>query len=264
MNLKAEVMQLAKEIVRLGEPREGAVASVKFGVLFNDGAWARGARRPAPAARLARREDGFRPPEAQCRRLGSLRSGTCFRVWASDRWHRRLVTMLGPPLDNTAQTPYNGSQELIKTSNSDRGHVFVCGGCRSCVVTRARCWRVATPCVAIGRWRMGWPSLLIASRSAAAGGTRNVSPEACDSTRAPLFCSARSSLTAAGVGVGLIHLHLDDVGNYFEALNGTLRAAKRIKVVDFKGQMLLQGAHDDVDVVLLKEPTEEDVSSLQG
>lgn len=67
MNLKAEVMQLAKEIVRLGEPREGAVASVKFGVLFNDGAWARGARRPAPAARLARREDGFRPPEAQCR-----------------------------------------------------------------------------------------------------------------------------------------------------------------------------------------------------
>ena len=45
MNLKAEVMQLAKEIVRLGEPREGAVASVKFGVLFNDGAWARGERR---------------------------------------------------------------------------------------------------------------------------------------------------------------------------------------------------------------------------
>ena len=111
----------------------------------------------------------------------------------------------------------------------------------------------------------------------------------------------------------------DDVGNYFEALNGTLRAAKRLKIVDFEvrararaptrrvraatyrplagalarapltrpnaptfptlcpplanacrarvclalqGQMLLQGAHDDVDVVLLKHPSEEDVASL--
>ncbi|GAO49663.1 hypothetical protein G7K_3810-t1 [Saitoella complicata NRRL Y-17804] len=40
--------------------------------------------------------------------------------------------------------------------------------------------------------------------------------------------------------------------NIFEALNGTLRAAKRRKVIDFQGEMLLQGAHDDVDIVLLE------------
>ncbi|XP_068609830.1 costars family protein ABRACL [Brachionichthys hirsutus] len=38
--------------------------------------------------------------------------------------------------------------------------------------------------------------------------------------------------------------------NIFEALVGTLRAAKRKKIVDFKGELLLQGVHDDVDVVL--------------
>ena len=39
--------------------------------------------------------------------------------------------------------------------------------------------------------------------------------------------------------------------NIFEALVGTLRAAKKRKIVDFPGQILLQGAHDDVDIVLL-------------
>ncbi|OUS43012.1 costars-domain-containing protein [Ostreococcus tauri] len=38
----------------------------------------------------------------------------------------------------------------------------------------------------------------------------------------------------------------------FEGLNGTLRAAKRRKRIDFEGEMLLQGAHDDVDVVVLQ------------
>ena len=42
-------------------------------------------------------------------------------------------------------------------------------------------------------------------------------------------------------------------GDLFEALNGTLRAAKRKKVIHFEGEMLLQGAHDAVDIVLLKE-----------
>ena len=42
-------------------------------------------------------------------------------------------------------------------------------------------------------------------------------------------------------------------GDIFEALNGTLRAAKRKKVITFEGEMLLQGAHDAVDIVLLKE-----------
>ncbi len=37
-----------------------------------------------------------------------------------------------------------------------------------------------------------------------------------------------------------------------KALNGTLRAAKRTGVIDFKGQMLLKGANDAVIVKLLK------------
>ncbi|KXS19922.1 C6orf115 protein [Gonapodya prolifera JEL478] len=45
----------------------------------------------------------------------------------------------------------------------------------------------------------------------------------------------------------------DKVANTFEALLGTLRAAKKRKIVDFKGEMLLQGVHDDVVVILLKE-----------
>ncbi|KAH8913906.1 hypothetical protein BT69DRAFT_1358669 [Atractiella rhizophila] len=45
----------------------------------------------------------------------------------------------------------------------------------------------------------------------------------------------------------------DRCSNIFEALNGTLRAAKRKGIVTFEGQMLLQGAHDDVDVILLQE-----------
>jgi hypothetical protein len=38
-----------------------------------------------------------------------------------------------------------------------------------------------------------------------------------------------------------------------EALVGTLRAAKKRGVVSYKSEMLLQGAHDDVDIVLLQE-----------
>jgi len=45
----------------------------------------------------------------------------------------------------------------------------------------------------------------------------------------------------------------DRCANEFEALVGTLRAAKKRKVVDFKGQMLLKGAHDDVIISLLIE-----------
>lgn len=40
--------------------------------------------------------------------------------------------------------------------------------------------------------------------------------------------------------------------NIFEALVGTLRAAKKRKIVSFNSEMLFQGVHDDVDVVLLK------------
>nr|XP_061843150.1 costars family protein ABRACL-like [Nerophis lumbriciformis] len=45
----------------------------------------------------------------------------------------------------------------------------------------------------------------------------------------------------------------DRCANIFEALVGTLRAAKKRKVVSFQNELLLQGVHDDVDIVLLKE-----------
>jgi hypothetical protein len=43
----------------------------------------------------------------------------------------------------------------------------------------------------------------------------------------------------------------DRCANLFEALVGTLRAAKKRKVVTFDGEILLQGIHNNVDVILL-------------
>ncbi|KAF7656296.1 hypothetical protein LDENG_00043870 [Lucifuga dentata] len=45
----------------------------------------------------------------------------------------------------------------------------------------------------------------------------------------------------------------DRCANIFEALVGTLKAAKKKKVVTFQGELLLQGVHDNVDVILLQE-----------
>lgn len=45
--------------------------------------------------------------------------------------------------------------------------------------------------------------------------------------------------------------HDDRCANLFEALVGTLRAAKKRGIVDYEGQLLLQGVHDDVGVILL-------------
>ena len=45
----------------------------------------------------------------------------------------------------------------------------------------------------------------------------------------------------------------DKCANLFEALVGTLRAAKRKKFITYEGELLLQGVHDNVDVILLKE-----------
>ncbi|KAL5009644.1 hypothetical protein ScPMuIL_011949 [Solemya velum] len=39
--------------------------------------------------------------------------------------------------------------------------------------------------------------------------------------------------------------------NLFEALVGTLRAAKRKKIVTYEGELLLQGVHDKVVITLL-------------
>jgi hypothetical protein len=44
----------------------------------------------------------------------------------------------------------------------------------------------------------------------------------------------------------------DEVQNYYEALVGTLKSAKKRGVIDFKGQLLLKGMHDDV-VISIKE-----------
>ena len=45
----------------------------------------------------------------------------------------------------------------------------------------------------------------------------------------------------------------DRCANLFEAMVGTLRAAKRKKLIKYDGELLLQGVHDNVDIVLLKE-----------
>ncbi|XP_071788495.1 costars family protein ABRACL-like [Asterias amurensis] len=45
----------------------------------------------------------------------------------------------------------------------------------------------------------------------------------------------------------------DRCANIFEALVGTLRAAKRRKIISYDGELLLQGVHDNVEVCLLQE-----------
>ena len=44
----------------------------------------------------------------------------------------------------------------------------------------------------------------------------------------------------------------DKCANIFEALVGTLRAAKRKKLIKFEGELLLQGVHDKVPIFLLQ------------
>lgn len=45
----------------------------------------------------------------------------------------------------------------------------------------------------------------------------------------------------------------DKCANIFEALVGTLKAAKKRKVVTYQSELLLQGVHDNVNIVLLQE-----------
>ncbi|KAI3525536.1 hypothetical protein L2E82_01885 [Cichorium intybus] len=42
----------------------------------------------------------------------------------------------------------------------------------------------------------------------------------------------------------------DRCANIFEALVGTLRAAKKRKIVTYDGELLLQGVHDNVEIIL--------------
>jgi len=43
----------------------------------------------------------------------------------------------------------------------------------------------------------------------------------------------------------------DRCANVFEALVGTLRAAKKRKIIQYDGELLLQGVHDKVEIKLI-------------
>jgi hypothetical protein len=45
----------------------------------------------------------------------------------------------------------------------------------------------------------------------------------------------------------------EQVQNTYEALVGTLRSAKRQGKIDFKGQMLLKGMHDNVVIYVMED-----------
>lgn len=46
----------------------------------------------------------------------------------------------------------------------------------------------------------------------------------------------------------------DKCANIFEALVGTLRAAKKRKFLTYDGELLLQGVHDNVEIILKPAP----------
>jgi hypothetical protein len=49
------------------------------------------------------------------------------------------------------------------------------------------------------------------------------------------------------------YIRQPDKDGTVEALVGTLKAAKKRKVVRYDSELLLQGVHDNVDIVLLQE-----------
>ncbi|GMH13563.1 hypothetical protein Nepgr_015404 [Nepenthes gracilis] len=55
----------------------------------------------------------------------------------------------------------------------------------------------------------------------------------------------------------------DRCANIFEALVGTLRAAKKRKVVAFDGELLLQGVHDNVVITLSPSPSTEAATTAE-
>ena len=54
-----------------------------------------------------------------------------------------------------------------------------------------------------------------------------------------------------GVNFGVL-FDDDRCANIFEALVGTLKAAKRRGKIDYKGQLLLKGVHDNVFIQLME------------
>ncbi|XP_047980172.1 costars family protein At4g33640 [Salvia hispanica] len=53
----------------------------------------------------------------------------------------------------------------------------------------------------------------------------------------------------------------DRCANIFEALVGTLRAAKKRKLVTYDGELLLQGVHDNVEIKLKAEAVPSDAAA---
>jgi Costars len=53
----------------------------------------------------------------------------------------------------------------------------------------------------------------------------------------------------------------DNVQQYYEALVGTLKSAKKRGMITFKGQMLLKGMHDDVIISITKEQIAKETAS---
>jgi len=45
----------------------------------------------------------------------------------------------------------------------------------------------------------------------------------------------------------------DEVANYYEALVGTLKAAKKRGLIEFKGQMLLKGVNDKTKITIVEK-----------
>lgn len=54
----------------------------------------------------------------------------------------------------------------------------------------------------------------------------------------------------------------DDVQQYYEALVGTLKSAKKRGVIDFKGQMLLKGMHDNVVISIVDSGKKEVIPDM--
>ncbi|KAL6505263.1 hypothetical protein OROGR_025080 [Orobanche gracilis] len=52
--------------------------------------------------------------------------------------------------------------------------------------------------------------------------------------------------------------HDDKCANIFEALVGTLRAARKRKILIYHGELLLQRVHDNVEIILQPEATPSD------
>ncbi|KAG8861716.1 hypothetical protein FRB96_002674 [Tulasnella sp. 330] len=62
---------------------------------------------------------------------------------------------------------------------------------------------------------------------------------------------------ADGTGVAAVKFGIlvrdDQCSNIFEALVGTLKAAKKREVITYNSELLLQGVHDEVLIILIKE-----------